>query len=139
MALDDGEGWQRRVTWISTYILLSNFRCRTGMRIKKMKKFKPLHDNVLIRRKEQMEKTPGGVIIPDKLKDKPVEGEVLAVGPGIQGKNGCNCGGDSSVIPLTVKVGDIVLFSMYAGTYVRVTDEELVTMKESDILGVIAE
>lgn len=96
------------------------------------KSFRPLHDNVLIRRKERDSKTSGGIIIPDKSKERPVEGEVIAVGPGVfDGRSG-------KVIPLTVKPGDNVLYSMHAGSYVRViNDEELVSMKESDIHGIV--
>jgi len=97
-----------------------------------VKHFKPLHDNVLIRRKERDDMTRGGIIIPDKSKERPVEGEVIAVGPGVFDSR------SGKVIPLTVKPGDNVLFSMHAGTYVRViNDEELVTMKESDIHGIV--
>jgi len=96
------------------------------------KSFRPLHDNVLIRRKERDSKTAGGILIPDKSKERPVEGEVIAVGPGVYD------GRSKEVIPLTVKPGDKVLYSMHAGTYVRViNDEELVSMKESDIHGIV--
>jgi len=94
--------------------------------------FRPLHDNVLIRRKERDDKTAGGIIIPDKAKERPVEGEVISVGPGVFDSR------SGKVIALTVKPGDKVLFSMHAGSYVRViNDEELVSMKESDIHGIV--
>ena len=93
-------------------------------------KFRPLHDRVLIRRVEQDEKTAGGIIIPDTAKEKPIEGEVLAVGPGGRDENG-------KLVPLDVKVGDRVLFGKWSGTEVRIDGEELAIMKESDILGVI--
>jgi chaperonin GroES len=95
-----------------------------------MKGFKPLHDRVLVRRIEAVEKTPGGIIIPDTAKEKPVEGEVLAVGPGARDETG-------RVVPLDVKVGDRVLFGRWAGTDVLIGGEERLILKESDILGVI--
>ena len=93
-------------------------------------KFRPLQDRVLIRRLDQDEKTQGGIIIPDTAKEKPMEGEVIAAGPGARGEDGV-------LHPLDVKVGDRVLFGKWAGTEVKVDGEELVIMKESDILGVI--
>ena len=93
-------------------------------------KFRPLHDRVLIRRIEQDEKTAGGIIIPDTAKEKPVEGEVIAVGPGGRDESG-------KLTPLDVKKGDRVLFGKRSGTEVRIDGEELAIMKESDILGVI--
>ncbi|MGE5147600.1 MAG: co-chaperone GroES [Candidatus Eiseniibacteriota bacterium] len=93
-------------------------------------KFRPLHDRVLIRRIEQDEKTAGGIIIPDTAKEKPVEGEVIAVGPGARDETG-------KLVPLDVKKGDRVLFGKWSGTEVRIDGEELAIMKESDILGVI--
>jgi chaperonin GroES len=95
-----------------------------------MKGFKPLHDCVLVRRIEAEEKTPGGIIIPDTAKEKPVEAEVLAVGPGARDETG-------RVVPLDVKVGDRVLFGRWAGTDVLIGGEERLILKESDILGVI--
>jgi chaperonin GroES len=93
-------------------------------------KFRPLHDRVLIRRVESEEKTTGGIIIPDTAKEKPMEGEVLAVGPGARGDDG-------EIHPLDVKVGDRILFGKWSGTEVKMDDEELLIMKESDIMGVI--
>jgi chaperonin GroES len=93
-------------------------------------KFKPLHDRVLIRRIEQDEKTAGGIIIPDTAKEKPMEGEVIAVGPGARDQSG-------KLIPLDVKTGDRVLFGKWSGTEVKIDGEEFVIMKESDIMGVI--
>jgi chaperonin GroES len=92
--------------------------------------FRPLHDRVLVRRIEAEERTAGGIIIPDTAKEKPVEGEVLAVGPGARDETG-------RIIPLDVKVGDRVLFGKWAGTDVLIDGEERLILKESDILGVI--
>jgi len=92
--------------------------------------FRPLHDRVLIRRIETDEKTPGGIIIPDTAKEKPVEGEVLAVGPGARDEHGV-------VHPLEVEIGNRVLFGKWAGTEVLIDGEDRLIMKESDILGVI--
>ncbi len=92
--------------------------------------FRPLHDRVLVRRIEEEERTPGGVIIPDTAKEKPMEGEVLAVGPGGRDESG-------KLTPLDVKPGDRILFGKWSGTEVKIDDEELVVMKESDIMGVI--
>ena len=92
--------------------------------------FKPLHDRVLVRRIEQDEKTKGGIIIPDTAKEKPMEGEIIAVGSGHKAEDG-------TVTPLDVKTGDRVLFGKWSGTEVTIDGEELLIMKESDILGVI--
>ena len=93
-------------------------------------KFRPLHDRVVIRRVEQESKTAGGIIIPDTAKEKPQEGEVIAVGPGARDESG-------KVQPLDVKAGDRILFGKWSGTEVRIDGEELLIMKESDIMGVI--
>jgi len=95
-----------------------------------MNGFRPLHDRVLVRRIEAEEKTRGGIIIPDTAKEKPIEGEVLAVGPGTRDDSG-------RIVPLDVKVGDRVLFGKWAGTEVLIDGEERIIMKESDILGVV--
>jgi chaperonin GroES len=95
-------------------------------------KFRPLHDRVLVRRVEQEEKTSGGIIIPDTAKEKPMEGEVLTIGPGGRDESG-------KLIPIDVKVGDRVLFGKWSGTEVRIEGEDLLIMKESDIMGVIEE
>ena len=92
--------------------------------------FRPLHDRVVVKRVEQEEKTKGGIIIPDTAKEKPQEGEVIAVGPG--GRNE-----DGELIPLDVKAGDRVLFGKWSGTEVKIDGEDLLIMKESDLLGVI--
>jgi chaperonin GroES len=92
--------------------------------------FRPLHDRVLIRRIEEDEKTAGGIIIPDTAKEKPMQGEVLAVGPGARNEKG-------EIAPLDVKVGDRVLFGKWSGTEVKIDGEELLIMKESDIMGVL--
>ncbi|WP_119459260.1 co-chaperone GroES [Rhodospirillaceae bacterium SYSU D60014] len=92
--------------------------------------FRPLHDRVLIRRVEEDQKSAGGIIIPDTAKEKPMQGEVLAVGPGARNEKG-------EVTPLDVKAGDRVLFGKWSGTEVRMDGEELLIMKESDIMGVI--
>ena len=92
--------------------------------------FRPLHDRVVIRRIEAEEKTTGGIIIPDTAKEKPMEGEVVAVGPGARGEDG-------KIQPLDVKSGDHVLFGKWSGTEVKLDNEDLIIMKESDIMGVI--
>lgn len=93
-------------------------------------KFRPLHDRVLVRRIEEAAKTAGGIIIPDTAKEKPQEGEVIAVGPGGRDENG-------KTIPLDVKVGDRILFGKWSGTEVKMDGEELLIMKETDIMGVL--
>ncbi|HVY12163.1 MAG TPA: co-chaperone GroES [Alphaproteobacteria bacterium] len=93
-------------------------------------KFRPLHDRVVVRRVESEEKTAGGIIIPDTAKEKPQEGEVIAVGPGARDENG-------KIVPLDVKSGDRVLFGKWSGTEVKLDGEELLIMKESDIMGVV--
>ncbi len=93
-------------------------------------KIKPLHDRVLVRRQEQEEKTAGGIIIPDTAKEKPMKAEILAIGDGLRDDAG-------KLVPLAVKVGDMVLFSKWAGTEVKVEGEELLIMKESDIIAII--
>jgi chaperonin GroES len=93
--------------------------------------FRPLHDRVVIRRIEGEEKTKGGIIIPDNAKEKPQEGEVMAVGPGARDESG-------KVIPLDLKAGDRVLFGKWSGTEIKLDGEELLIMKESDIMGVLA-
>ena len=92
--------------------------------------FRPLHDRVVVRRIETEEKTSGGIIIPDTAKEKPQEGEVVAVGPGARDDNG-------TLIELSVKAGDRILFGKWSGTEVKIDGEDLLIMKESDILGVI--
>ena len=92
--------------------------------------FRPLHDRVLVRRIEAEEKTKGGIIIPDTVKEKPIEGEILAVGTGTRDEQG-------KVHPLDVKTGDRVLFGKWSGTEVKVDGEDLMIMKESDIMGVV--
>jgi chaperonin GroES len=92
--------------------------------------FRPLHDRVVIRRVEAEEKTSGGIIIPDTAKEKPMEGEVVAVGPGGRGEDG-------KIQPLDVKAGDRVLFGKWSGTEVKLDGEDLIIMKESDIMGVL--
>mgnify|MGYP001123893526 CR=1 FL=1 len=92
--------------------------------------FRPLHDRVVVRRVEAEEKTSGGIIIPDTAKEKPMEGEVVAVGPGARGEDG-------KIQPLDVKSGDRVLFGKWSGTEVKLDGEDLIIMKESDIMGII--
>ncbi len=92
--------------------------------------FKPLHDRVLVRRIETEERTKGGIIIPDTAKEKPQEGEVIAVGPGARDETG-------KLIPLDVKPGDRILFGKWSGTEVKIDGEEYLIMKESDILGIV--
>ena len=91
--------------------------------------FRPLHDRVVVRRLEQEEKTAGGIIIPDTAKEKPQEGEVVAVGPGARDEQG-------KLQPLDLKAGDRVLFGKWSGTEVKIDGEELMIMKESDVMGV---
>jgi len=93
-------------------------------------KFRPLHDRVLVRRIDAEEKTKGGIIIPDTAKEKPQEGEVIAVGPGGRDETG-------KLVPLDIKAGDRVLFGKWSGTEVKIDGEDLIIMKESDILGVL--
>jgi len=93
-------------------------------------KFRPLHDRVVVRRIDAEEKTVGGIIIPDTAKEKPQRGEVIAVGPGGRDDSG-------KLVPLDVKVGDLVLFGKWSGTEVKIDGEELLVMKESDIMGVL--
>ena len=93
-------------------------------------KFRPLHDRVVIRRVDEEEKTAGGIIIPDTAKEKPMQGEVLAVGAGARGEDG-------KIQPLDVKAGDRVLFGKWSGTEVKIDGAELLIMKESDIMGII--
>ena len=93
-------------------------------------KFRPLHDRVLVRRLESEEKTAGGIIIPDTAKEKPMEGTIVAAGSGMRSEDG-------KIHPLDVKKGDRVLFGKWSGTEVKVSGEELLIMKESDILGII--
>ena len=92
--------------------------------------FRPLGDRVLIKRIEEEEKTKGGIIIPDTAKEKPQEGEVVAVGPGVRDDNG-------KVQPLDVKTGDRILFGKWSGTEVKIDGQDLLIMKESDVLGVV--
>ena len=92
-------------------------------------KIRPLHDRVLVRRLEEETKTAGGIIIPDTAKEKPSQGKVLAVGPGARGEDG-------KIVPLDVKKGDKILFGKWSGSEVRVEGEDLLIMKESDIMGI---
>ena len=93
-------------------------------------KFRPLHDRVVVRRIEEQERTAGGIIIPDTAKEKPMQGEVIAAGPGLRDESG-------KLVPLDVKVGDRVLFGKWSDTEVKIEDEELATMKESDLFGIM--
>ena len=93
-------------------------------------KFRPLHDRVLIRRLENEEKTSGGIIIPDTAKEKPMQGEIVAAGPGARSEDG-------TLHPLDVKVGDKVLFGKWSGTEVKIDGEEYLILKESDVMGII--
>jgi chaperonin GroES len=93
-------------------------------------KFRPLHDRVVVKRIEQDEKTAGGIIIPDTAKEKPMEGEIMAAGAGARGEDG-------KLHPLDVKAGDRVLFGKWSGTEVKIDGQELIIMKESDIMGII--
>ncbi len=93
-------------------------------------KFRPLHDRVVVRRLNAEEKTAGGIIIPDTAKEKPMEGEIIAVGPGSRNETG-------AIVALDVKAGDRILFGKWSGTEVKLDGEELLIMKESDIMGII--
>jgi chaperonin GroES len=93
-------------------------------------KLRPLHDRVLVRRVDQEAKTTGGIIIPDTAQEKPMEGEVIAAGPGARGEDG-------KVHPLDVKTGDRVLFGKWSGTEIKIDGEELMMMKESDVMGIV--
>lgn len=95
-----------------------------------MTSIRPLHDRLLARRLEGEEKTAGGIIIPDTAKEKPVQAEVLAVGPGARDDSG-------KVIPMEVKVGDIVMFTKWGGTEVKIDGEDLIVLKESDVIGIV--
>src|SRR5215218_4907977 len=92
--------------------------------------FRPLHDRVVVRRLNAEEKTAGGVIIPDTAKEKPMEGEVIAVGPGVRNEQG-------QLVALDVRAGDRILFGKWSGTEVKLDGEELLIMKESDIMGIV--
>jgi chaperonin GroES len=93
-------------------------------------KFRPLHDRIVVKRINAEEKTTGGIIIPDTAKEKPQQGEVIAVGPGARNEQG-------QLVPLDVRVGDTVLFGKWSGTEVKIDGEDLLIMKESDIMGVL--
>ncbi len=95
-----------------------------------MTKFRPLHDRLLVKRIEGESKTPGGIIIPDTVKEKPMQGEVVAVGNGTRDDN-------SNIKPLEIKVGDIVLFAKWGGTEIKLDGIEYLVMKESDVLGIV--
>ena len=93
-------------------------------------KFRPLHDRVVVRRIEAEERTSGGIIIPDSAKEKPSQGEIIAIGPGGRDESG-------KLIPIDLKVGDTVLFGKWSGTEVKIDGQDLLIMKESDIMGVL--
>ena len=93
-------------------------------------KFRPLHDRVVVRRLEEDDRTKGGIIIPDTAKEKPMQGEIVAVGPGARNEKG-------EIVPLDVRVGDRILFGKWSGTEVKIDGDELLIMKESDIMGVL--
>ncbi|MGB3718225.1 MAG: co-chaperone GroES [Proteobacteria bacterium] len=93
-------------------------------------KFRPLHDRILVRRVEEENRTTGGIIIPDTAKEKPIQGEVLAVGPGHRDETG-------KIVPLDVRVGDRILFGKWAGTEVKIDGQDLLIMKESEVLGIL--
>jgi chaperonin GroES len=97
---------------------------------RKLMKFRPLHDRVVVRRIESNEKTAGGIIIPDTAKEKPQEGEVIAVGPGARDESG-------KLVPMDLKAGDRILFGKWSGTEVKLDGEDLLIMKESDVMGII--
>jgi len=122
---------------MTPYVQIARWHCRSGSANSRMNpsketpmKLRPLQDRVLVRRVEQEAKTAGGIIIPDTAKEKPMEGEVIAVGPGARDENG-------RLQPLDVKAGDRVLFGKWSGTEVKLDGEDLMIMKEADIMGVI--
>jgi chaperonin GroES len=92
--------------------------------------FKPLHDRIAVRRLEQKDKTPGGIIIPDTAQEKPSEGVVVSVGSGVSGKDG-------KIVPLDIQSGDKILFGKWSGTEIKIDGDELLIMQESDIMGII--
>lgn len=94
-------------------------------------KFRPLHDRIVVRRVTEEDKTPGGIIIPDTAKEKPMEGEVLSVGPGARNETG-------GITPLDVAAGDRVLFGKWSGTEIKLDGEDLLIMKESDVMGILS-
>jgi chaperonin GroES len=100
------------------------------MEMEELMQFRPLHDRVVVKRIDAEEKSKGGIIIPDTAKEKPQEGEIVAVGPGGRDEKG-------TLVPLDVKVGDRVLFGKWSGTEVKIDGEDLLIMKESDIMGVV--
>jgi chaperonin GroES len=116
--------------------IITNFstnarRSAAAMRVIMAKlKFRPLHDRVVVKRIEAEEKSKGGIIIPDTAKEKPQEGEVIAVGPGARDESG-------KLVPLDLKSGDRILFGKWSGTEVKIDGEELLIMKESDVMGVV--
>jgi chaperonin GroES len=112
---------------VNAFVLSRHLKDQPGA---KSMKFRPLHDRVVIRRIEGEEKTKGGIIIPDTAKEKPQEGEVIAVGPGARDESG-------KLVPPDVKAGDRVLFGKWSGTEVKIDGEDLLIMKESDVMGVI--
>jgi len=93
-------------------------------------KFRPLHDRVLVRRMEEETKSAGGIIIPDTAKEKPMQGKIVAVGSGARNEKG-------EIVPLDVKAGDLILFGKWSGTEIKLDGEELLIMKESDVMGVL--
>ena len=93
-------------------------------------KIRPLHDRVIVKREEEERKSPGGIVIPDTAAEKPMQGQIIAVGPGARGD-------DNELIPLDVKKGDLVLFGKWSGTEVKIDGQDLLIMKESDILGIL--
>jgi chaperonin GroES len=103
---------------------------KVAKRGENLMKFRPLHDRVVVRRVEEDTKTKGGIIIPDTAQEKPMQGEIIAVGPGGRDESG-------KLIPIDLKAGDVVLFGKWSGTEVKLDGEELLIMKESDIMGVI--
>jgi chaperonin GroES len=115
----------------NTNVPLSSTKPRQTRVIMAKTKFRPLHDRVVVKRVDAEEKSKGGIIIPDTAKEKPQEGQVIAVGPGGRDENG-------KLIPMGVKAGDRVLFGKWSGTEVKLDGDELLIMKESDIMGVVA-
>ena len=112
-------------------VLDTGFRSEAALALEALPmKFRPLHDRVVVRRIDAEEKTKGGIIIPDTAKEKPQEGEIIAAGPGARDESG-------KIVPLDVKAGDRILFGKWSGTEVRIDGEDLLIMKESDIMGIV--
>jgi chaperonin GroES len=124
------KAWLRRHVWHSSAKSAKRIHVGAPNPKETLMKFRPLHDRVVVRRLEGEEKSKGGIIIPDTAKEKPQEGEIVAVGPGARDDAGM-------LVPLDVKVGDRIIFGKWSGTEVKIDGEDLLIMKESDVMGVV--